>query len=72
VEEVKAGTANAKTRREFVEALRAVNMAANEAKYQKVFGQKLPDPYLDVIPCKSTTMPIYASLIFDWGARTVG
>ena len=71
-EQMKAGTANAKTRRELAKAMGDVCMACNEAKYQKVYGQKLPDAYRDTIPCESTSMPAFAALCYDWGARTVG
>ena len=71
-EKMKAATAGAKTRREMVEAMGKAHMEENIAKYRKVFGQDLPNPYLDVIPCQSNTMSMYASLIYLWGARTVG
>lgn len=71
-EAMRAGTAAAKTRRELVAAMGAVCMATNDAKYQKVFGEKLPEPYRDVIPCQSTSMSAFADLCYLWGARTVG
>ena len=70
--EMKAATAGAKTRRELVEGMSKVMMATNAAKYRKVFGQDLPDPYRDVISCASVGMTAFASLCYQWGARTVG
>ncbi|MHB0937990.1 MAG: hypothetical protein ACYDCO_21925 [Armatimonadota bacterium] len=72
VEEMKAATAGAKTRRELAEAMRTVYMNKNVEKYRKVFGRDLPEPYRDVIPCQSNEMTMYAPLIYWWGARTSG
>lgn len=72
VEEMKAGTAGARTRRELVEAMRAVYMKKNAKKYRTVFGRDLPEPYRDVIPCQSNEMTMYAPLIYWWGARASG
>jgi len=71
-DKMKAATAGAKTRREMVEAMGKINMEYNAAKYRTVFGQDLPNPYLDVIPCQSNHMTMYASLGYLWGARTFG
>ncbi|HYG78038.1 MAG TPA: hypothetical protein VEK08_23735 [Planctomycetota bacterium] len=67
-----AETQNAKTRRDLAAALTKVALAANSAKYQKIFGQDWPDAYREVIPCKSVGMPAFAPLCYQWGARTVG
>lgn len=64
--------AGTKTRREVAEAIRRICMEANDAKYRSVFGRDLDRPYEDVIPCPSAGMIQFASLMYDWGARTVG
>ena len=71
-EKMKAATAGAKIRREMAEGMRQAHMDENIAKYRKVFGRDLPEPYRDVIPCQSNEMTMYASLCYLWGARTVG
>lgn len=67
-----AATANAKTRREMVEAFTPIEMAANAEKYKKVFGKELEKPYLEVIPCPSVGLHQFAPICFNWGARTMG
>ncbi|HZU34819.1 MAG TPA: hypothetical protein VFA18_02860, partial [Gemmataceae bacterium] len=69
---LKAATAGAHTRRQLADALTRVALAANAAKYKKVFGQDWPDAYREVIPCQSIGMPAFAPLSYQWGARTVG
>ncbi len=70
--EMKAATAKAKTRRELAEVITATSLAANAAKYKKVFGQDWPDAYREVIPCPSVGMTAFAPLCYSWGARTMG
>jgi hypothetical protein len=69
---LKASTAGAHSRRELAAALTPLSLAANEAKYRKVFGQDWPNAYREVIPCPSVTMTAFAPLCYLWGARTVG
>jgi hypothetical protein len=52
--------------------LTPVILAANAAKYRKVFGQDWPNAYREVIPCQSISMTAFAPLCYSWGARTVG
>jgi len=71
-EDMKAATANARTRRELVTAFTPVTLEGNAAKYRKVFGQDWPDAYREVIPCKSIGMTSFGPICYSWGARTVG
>jgi hypothetical protein len=64
--------AGAKTRRQLVQAFTPVNIAANGAKYRKVLGRELTDPFRDVIACLSASALEYAPVLYDWGSRTVG
>lgn len=66
-------TANAKTRRQLVEAFTPYTLQLNAEKYRKVFGRDLDkNPYIDVIPCLSVGNITYAPLTSLWGARTLG
>jgi hypothetical protein len=72
-EEMKAATANAKTRRELVQAFSPVSLKYNADKYRKVYGKDLDkNPYEDVIACLSVGNVAFMPLSLDWGARTVG
>ena len=71
-DQITAATAGVKTRRELAEGLSRVYLESNAAKYRKVFGRDLPDPYRDVISCLSNEMTPHVPLCFQWGARTVG
>jgi hypothetical protein len=71
-EDMKAATANAKTRRDLAEAITKTSLAYNAQKYKAIFGQDWPDAYREVIPCQSVGMPAFVSLSYLWGARTVG
>ena len=55
-DKLKAITAGAKTRREAIEAISKASMEENAAKYRRIFGQDIPEPYRDVIPCQSNEM----------------
>ena len=58
-----------RTRRQLVEAFTPVMLAANAAKYRKVFGRDLDkNPYADVISCLSQGNMAFAPLCSLWGA----
>src|SRR5262249_12024975 len=69
---LKNATAGVRTRRELAAAFTPLSLAANAAKYRKVFGTEWPDAYREVIPCPSVSMTAFAPLCYQWGARTVG
>jgi hypothetical protein len=70
---MRQAVAGAQTRRGLVEAFTPITLAANAAKYRKVFGRDLDaNPYQDVIPCLSVGNIAFAPLAGLWGARTVG
>lgn len=70
---MRAATEAARTRRQLVEAFTPLCLAANAEKYRKVFGQDVdPNPYRDVIACKSVGQTAFTPLCYLWGARTVG
>lgn len=72
-DEMKAATANAKTRRELVEAFAPLSLKYNAEKYNKVYGRDLDkNAYADVISCMSVGNVVFAPLCTDWGARVVG
>jgi hypothetical protein len=66
-------TANAKSRRQLVEAFTPLTLECNAAKYRAIYGRDLDkNPYEDVIACLSVGNIAFVPLCFDWGARTVG
>ncbi len=65
----RAAVEGAKTRRELADVLGEISMRANAAKWRKVYGRDLDDPYREVIPVIGMQ---YYPLAFHWGARTVG
>jgi len=62
----------AKNHREVLDAATDIYMAGNTDKYEKMFGEKWPDAYREVIPAQAVEMTSYAHKAFEWGARTVG
>jgi hypothetical protein len=70
--QVEAATANAKTRRQIIEAVTPLDMAANITKWKTVLGHDLPDAYKDVIPCPSIGLTQFAPIVYQWGAKTCG
>ena len=71
--QMQAATANAKTRRELVEAFKPLTLEGNAAKYRAVYGKDLDaNPYRDVISCLSVGNIAFVPLCADWGARVVG
>ena len=71
-QDIKTATAQAKNRRDLVEAMEKVYQKANNEKYKTIFGQELPQPFLNVIPCNSISMTELAPLCYDMGMRTMG
>jgi hypothetical protein len=72
-DEMRQATAAATTRRQLCEAFTRLCMAANSAKYRTVYGRDLDtNPYQDVISCMSVGNIVFAPLISEWGARTIG
>ena len=68
-----AATANAKTRRELVQAFAPLALEANREKYRKVYGKDLDaNAFGDVISCLSIGNIAFAPLLSEWGARTLG
>jgi len=66
-------TANARTRRQLVEAFAPLSLECNAEKYRKIYGKDLDkNPYADVIACLSIGNIVFAPLCLDWGARTAG
>lgn len=64
--------AQAGTRRGRADVLSKFMRDGNAAKYEKVYGKPLSDPYAHVIACKSTGGIWSHALCFDWGAKIVG
>lgn len=72
-DEVKAATANAKTRRQLAEAFTPMSIAANAAKYKAVYGRDLDaNAFHDVISCMSVGNMAFAPLLSEWGCQTLG
>jgi hypothetical protein len=70
---MKAATANAKTRRQLVEAFAPLTIAANREKYLKVYGKDLDKNHFeDVISCLSVGNIAWMPLLSEWGVRTIG
>ncbi len=70
---VQRAASGARTRRQLVEACTPPTLAANAAKYRKVYGRDLDkNPYEDVIACLSQGNVAFAPLCSLWGARTIG
>jgi hypothetical protein len=66
-------TANAKTRRQAAEAMTPVILKANADKFRSLYGKDLDkNSYEDTIGCPSVGNTVYAPLMADWGARTIG
>jgi len=65
-QDMKAATANAKTRRELAAAIGKVVGAANAAQ------NKIDQPFLETIPVNSVGSINFFPLSYLWGARTVG
>ncbi len=73
VDQMKAATESATTRRGLVSAFEPLSWAANAAKYHAVYDRDLDvNPYADVIACHSVGSMAFAPICFRWGARTVG
>jgi hypothetical protein len=72
-EKMQAATANAKTRRQLVEAFTPLSIEENAAKYRKVYGKDLDaNAFGDVISCLSVGNIVFAPLLSQWGSRTLG
>ena len=72
-DQMQAATANARTRRQLVEAFTPLTLKLNTEKYRAVFGRELDkNAYQDVIACLSVGNIAFVPLCFDWGADTVG
>ena len=70
---MQAATANAKTRRQLVDAFAPLTIEANRDKYRKVYGKDLDkNPYEDVISCLSVGNILWAPILSQWGERTLG
>ncbi len=70
---MKAATANAKTRRQLVEAFAPLTIEANRLKYRTVYGKDLDkNPFEDVISCLSVGNILWTPLLSEWGVRTLG
>ena len=61
----------AKNRDEALAAFTEAFLAGVAAKQKTIFGQAVPNPYQDFIPCQSSDMPAFAHAAREWGARTV-
>lgn len=73
VEEMKAATAAATTRRQLVEAFTPLTLAGNRDKYRAVYGKELDaNPYTDVIACLSVGNIAWSPLLSQYGCRTLG
>lgn len=71
--QMQAATAQAKTRRQLVEAFKPLSLDENAAKYRAVYGKDVDaNPYRDVIACLSVGNIAFTPLCADWGARIVG
>jgi hypothetical protein len=63
----------ATSRRQLVEAFAPLSLAANAAKYRKIYGRDLDaNPYQDVISCLSIGNIAFVPLCALWGSRTIG
>jgi hypothetical protein len=72
-EEMRKRTAQARNRRELVEAFTPLSLEKNREKYRQVYGLDLDlNPYHDVIPCQSSGSTAFIPISRLWGARTVG
>ena len=70
---MQAATANARTRRQLVEAFAPLTIEGNRDKYRKVYGKDLDkNPYEDVISCLSVGNILWAPILSEWGVRTLG
>jgi len=71
--QMQSATANAKSRRELVEAFKPLTLQENAAKYRAVYGKDVDaNPYRDVIACLSVGNIAFVPLCADWGARVIG
>jgi len=61
-----------KSREEALAEFEAAFRAGVAAKQKVTFGEAVPDPYRDFIPCLSSEMTAFAHVAREWGARTVG
>jgi hypothetical protein len=72
-DEMRQATANARTRRQLVEAFTPLTLRLNAEKYRAVYGKDLdPNPYTDVMACLSVGNISFTPLSYLWGARTAG
>jgi hypothetical protein len=72
-DKMQTATANAKTRRQLVEAFTPLSIEENAAKYRKVYGKDLDtNAFGDVISCLSVGNIVFAPLLSQWGSRTLG
>jgi hypothetical protein len=70
---MQAATANAKTRRQLVEAFTPLTLEANAQKYRTVYGKDLDkNSFEDVISCLSVGNMVFMPLLSQWGSRTIG
>jgi hypothetical protein len=71
--QMQAATANAKTRRQLVDAFTPMTLEANAAKYRKVYGKDLDkNAFEDVISCLSVGNICWMPQLSQWGSRTIG
>ena len=72
-QKVREATAGAASRRQLAEVLSKMCLEENAAKYRAVYGRDLDaNAYEDVISCMSVGNIVFAPLISEWGARTIG
>ncbi len=70
---MKATTANAKTRRQLVDAFAPLTIEQNRLKYRTVYGKDLDKNHFeDVIPCLSVGNILWNPIQSEWGVRTLG
>jgi hypothetical protein len=66
-------TANVTTRRQLAEAMTPLVLKATADKFRSIYGKDLDkNAYEDTIGCPSVGNTVYAPLMADWGARTIG
>ena len=72
-EEMRQATANARTRRQLVEAFTPLTLRSNAEKYRAVYGKDLDqNPYEDVIACLSVGNIAFTPLSYLWVLGTAG
>jgi hypothetical protein len=70
---MKAATANAKMRRQLVDAFAPLTIEQNRLKYRTVYGKDLDKNHFeDVIPCLSVGNILWNPILSEWGVRTLG